>query len=146
VILPTLLGLAASILLLSQARSLPLLVVSGAAFGLAQGISYPTLHALIVDLSVESNLGRAQALFNGAFNLGVTSSAFVFGLVAEHAGHRAMFAFAALTPVAGWLVFYVYGKHAVTVPSVISAAEGPKEEVPCDLSSTPTSVKRTVSA
>ncbi len=112
VILPTLLGLAASIALLSTVRNVPMLVVAGMMFGLAQGINYPTMHAFIVDLASDAHLGRAQALFNGAFNLGVTSSAFAFGTVAEHFGHRPMFALASLTPVAAWLVFLLFGRAA----------------------------------
>ena len=68
-----------------------MLFAAGALFGTAQGISYPTLHAFLVDLASEAQLGRSQALFNGAFNLGVTGSAFAFGVVAEHFGYRTMF-------------------------------------------------------
>ena len=49
-------------------------------------------------MASEAQLGRTQALFNGAFNLGVTGSAFAFGVVAEHYGYRTMFSLAALTP------------------------------------------------
>ncbi len=118
VILPTLLGLSASILILAFARGIPMLVVAGGLFGSAQGMSYPTLHAFLVDLTAEAHLGKAQALFNGAFNLGVTSSAFVFGMVAEAFGQRVMFAVAAMTPVLAWLVFYFYGMHGLSSPSL----------------------------
>jgi len=110
VILPTFLLLALSIFVLALAHSVPVLVLAGMLFGSAQGISYPTMHALLVDLTRSADLGRAQAIFNGSFNLGVTSSAFVFGMVAEHYGHRPMFALASLTPVAAWMVFYLFGR------------------------------------
>jgi len=106
VILPTLIALSTSIVVLSQAHSLPVLIVAGAIFGTAQGLNYPTLHAFLVDSSHESYLGRAQALFNGAFNLGVTCSAFLLGSVAEHYGYRPMFLLAAAAPLAGCAVFY----------------------------------------
>ena len=144
VILPTLLGLGASIGLLALARTVPLLLLSGAAFGLAQGMSYPTLQALLVDLSVESNLGRAQALFNGAFNLGVTSSAFIFGMVAERFGYRTMFTLAATTPVAAFLVFYFCGSQSVPLLGKEGTAQ--TEATACDSSSTLSSAKRTASA
>lgn len=108
VILPTLLAFAASIFLLSLVRGVGALVLVGLLFGLAQGINYPTLHALLVDLTAEAHLGRAQALFNGAFSLGVTGSAFAFGLIGELWGHRAMFALASLVPLVGWLIFFVW--------------------------------------
>ena len=109
VVLPALLVLATSIFTLSLARSVPVLVVAGVLFGGAQGISYPTLHALLVDLTADEHLGRAQALFNGSFNLGVMSSAFLFGPVADHFGQRPMFALAALTPLLACVLFYAYG-------------------------------------
>jgi MFS family permease len=110
VILPTLVTLGAAIFLLSQVHNVALLVVAGVLFGSAQGVNYPTMHAFLVDLTSDAHMGRAQALFNGAFNFGVTTSAFVFGFVAEHAGHRPMFALASLTPLMAWAVFYAFGR------------------------------------
>jgi MFS family permease len=105
VIVPSLLVLAAAIVSLSLVRSIPFLMLAGMLFGSAQGINYPTLHAYVVDVSQAGTLGRAQALFNGAFNLGVTGSAFLFGIVAEHYGYRSMFVLAALMPVLGCALF-----------------------------------------
>ena len=113
VIAPALVGLGLSIFCLAFVHSVPMLFGVGALFGTAQGISYPTLHAFLVDIASEAQLGRAQALFNGAFNLGVTTSAFLFGLLAEHLGHRAMFVVASLTPVAASLVFTLGTARAV---------------------------------
>lgn len=107
VILPALLLLGASIFWLARVESLPALFAAGAAFGTAQGISYPTLHAFLVDVASEAQLGRTQALFNGAFNLGVSGSAFAFGVVAEAYGYRAMFTLAAATPIAAAVVFVI---------------------------------------
>lgn len=105
VVVPSLVVLAAAILWLAAVESVPMLFAAGALFGTAQGISYPTLHAFLVDISSEAQLGRSQALFNGAFNLGVTVSAFAFGLVAEWYGYRVMFAAAACTPLLASLLF-----------------------------------------
>ncbi len=111
VVLPTLLVLATSIVTLALVRSTPMLVVAGALFGAAQGVSYPTLHAFLVDLSADAHLGRAQALFNGSFNLGVMSSAFLFGPVADRWGQRPMFALAAVMPLVACALFYRYGEQ-----------------------------------
>jgi MFS family permease len=113
VIVPSLLALGLSIFWIAFVHSVPLLFAAGALFGTAQGISYPTLHAFLVDLATDAQLGRSQALFNGAFNLGVTSSAFAFGIVAEHFGHRPMFVLASLTPLAACALFYVGTGRAV---------------------------------
>lgn len=111
VILPTLAALGVAILALSLARNTAFLMVAGLMFGSAQGINYPTLHAYMVDISRDMNLGRAQALFNGAFNLGVTSSAFVFGIVAERFGYRPMFVLAAAMPLLACVLFYLTGRE-----------------------------------
>jgi MFS family permease len=107
VVLPTLVMLAGSVLVLAFTYTPAVLAVAAGLFGLAQGLSYPTLNAFAVDLSADAHLGRAQALFNGAFNLGVTSSAFAFGAIASRFGYRPMFAAAAVTPLAAAGLFYV---------------------------------------
>jgi MFS family permease len=127
VILPTLLALGASIFTLSLVHNVPLLILAGALFGSAQGINYPTMHAFLVDLTSDDHMGRAQALFNGAFNLGVTCSAFAFGFIAEHMGHRTMFAVSSLTPLAAWVVFYWFGRaheqRPLTQPALSTVEE-----------------------
>lgn len=98
IILPALGTLGVAILALAFVRQSFTLVVAGSLFGLAQGLAYPSLHALLVDTAPPAALGRAQALFNGSFNLGVMSSAFLFGVISDAWGQSAMFAIAALTP------------------------------------------------
>ncbi len=98
-VIPTLIGLSAAIMMLSAVESIVPLMLTGALFGIAQGINYPTLHAYLIDITPEAHLGRAQALFNGAFNLGVTGAAFVFGSVAHEFGYRPMFLIAGALPL-----------------------------------------------
>jgi MFS family permease len=117
VVLPTLLMLATSIFMLSIIHSPVGLVLTAVVFGLAQGVNYPTLHAFLVDLTAAEYLGRAQALFNGAFNLGVTSGGFLFGVIAEHFGHRPMFVVASATPLLAWALLYGFGGSSTTTAS-----------------------------
>jgi predicted MFS family arabinose efflux permease len=63
----------------------------GGVFGLAHGVAYPTMNALAIELAPEAARGRAITLFNGAFNLGASMSAFGFGQVAERWGYRSVF-------------------------------------------------------
>lgn len=105
VVVPALGLLGLSVAGLAAVHSTAGLVAAGLLFGLAQGVAYPTMHAFLVDVSPEHVLGRAQALFNGAFNLGVMSSAFLFGPLADHWGQRAMFLCAASTPSVAALLF-----------------------------------------
>jgi MFS family permease len=105
VILPSLGLLAASIVCLAAVRSAGGLAGAGLAFGLAQGISYPTLNAYAVDHVAPETLGRAQTLYNGAFNVGVTSGSIALGTVVHAAGHRAMFLCAAGVAAVAFAVF-----------------------------------------
>jgi MFS family permease len=115
VILPSLVLFAGSILLLAFVRSVPMLGVAAVLFGIAQGLSYPALNAFAVDRTAEGHFGRVQALFAGAFNLGVTSAAFAFGAVAERFGYRPMFLVASLTPVVALAFFSATSERAAAV-------------------------------
>jgi MFS family permease len=107
IVLPALLGFASSILALALVQNVWMLVFAGLLFGAAQGMSYPTLQAFLVDVTPWNQLGRSQAYFNGAFNLGVMTSAFLFGVVADHIGQRFMFSLAAATPLLAAMVFHL---------------------------------------
>jgi len=111
-VLPALAALAVSIAALAWVGNVAALVAVGALFGAAQGISYPTLHAFLVDLTPPAHLGRSQAMFNGAFNLGVMASAFVFGPVTDHFGHRTMFSCAAVLPLLAAALLYSTARDA----------------------------------
>ncbi|MFM8409210.1 MAG: MFS transporter, partial [Alphaproteobacteria bacterium] len=78
---------------------------AGIAFGLAQGVVYPTLNAFAVGLAADGDLGRVQSSFNGCFNIGVTSGSLALGPIVHSLGHRAMFAVAAGTALAATAVF-----------------------------------------
>ncbi len=85
---------------LGAATSPAALVVFGAVFGAAHGMSYPSLNALFVAGVPPSARARAMAAFNLAFNLGVTLSAFVAGELAQRFGYTVMwFVFGAVTLV-----------------------------------------------
>jgi MFS family permease len=107
VILPALGLLAASIVGLAAVRTAGGLAGAGLLFGLAQGISYPTLNAFAIDHIAPETLGRAQTLYNGAFNVGVTSGSIALGTVVQAAGHRTMFLCAAAIAAAAFAVFLV---------------------------------------
>jgi len=67
------------------------LIPIGMTFGFSHGLYYPTLQALIVERSPEALRTRAVASSNFSFSLGMTASAFVSGLVAEHLSYPAVF-------------------------------------------------------
>jgi MFS family permease len=107
VILPALALLTISIVMLAAVRSAPALAVAGVLFGTAQGFVYPTLNAFAIDQAESGQLGRAQTLYNGAFNLGVTAGSVALGPIAEAFGHRVMFLCAAAMAASALAVFAV---------------------------------------
>jgi MFS family permease len=92
VAVPALALLGGAIGALALVRSAPALAAVGLVFGTAQGVVYPTLNAFAIEGAAPGQFGRLQTLFNGAFNLGVTSGSFALGQVADRFGHRAVFA------------------------------------------------------
>ena len=115
-ILPGIALLSLSILGLAGVHSMVAFLVAGLSFGLAQGVVYPTMNAFSVDLAEAGQLGRVQAFYNGTFNLGITSGAFVLGPVVAAFGHRAMFVCASGCALLAFLLF-LGGTRAPAVAS-----------------------------
>ena len=112
VIVPALALLTVSIVILAAARSALMLAGAGILFGTAQGFVYPTLNAFAIDQAESGQLGRAQTLYNGAFNLGVTAGSMGLGLVAQALGHRPMFLCAAGMAASALAVFTLGARWA----------------------------------
>jgi MFS family permease len=70
--------------------------VIGAGFGLAHGIFYPTFSALVVEPLAVVARGKALALLQAWFNLGIALAASALGVIAETSGYRDVFAVASL--------------------------------------------------
>jgi MFS family permease len=66
------------------------LAAVGLAFGAAHGWGYPSCNALFVEGAPETARGRAMALFNLSFNVGMTIAAFAAGELAERFGYSGM--------------------------------------------------------
>ncbi len=60
------------------------------AFGAAHGWAYPSMNALFVERAPQASRGRAMAVFNLAFNVGITISAFAAGEIAERLSYSVM--------------------------------------------------------
>lgn len=82
-------------------RSVPELVVLALLFGVSHGLAYPAMNALFVEDAPASARGRAMALFNLSFNVGITLSAFVAGEIAERSDYSVMWWAAAAVSVLG---------------------------------------------
>jgi MFS family permease len=68
-----------------------LLLAYGALFGLAHGVLYPTLNAVVMERVGLEARGRAMTLYTGAFNLGTTLSGLAWGSLAQSRGYPSLY-------------------------------------------------------
>ncbi len=113
VVLPSLVLLAASIGGLAIISSQTELALAGLVFGVGHGLLYPALNALVVDASKVEDRGKVMALYNAAFNLGITCGAIVFGRVAEAHGYATMFLAAGLSVLCSMFFFWIRSERGV---------------------------------
>jgi predicted MFS family arabinose efflux permease len=105
IIVPSLLVYATAAALGGFLEGLPGLAIAGTLFGLAQGLYYPALNVLVLDLAPAATRGRAMSLFNLAFVLGSGLGIFSYGALARAVGYPLMFAgIAVVTLVAAALL------------------------------------------
>ena len=88
------------------------LALIGAGFGFAHGIFYPTYSALVVDAVAPRARGKALALLQAWFNLGVAIAGSALGYLAETSGYRDVFAVAGACCVVALVV--TAGSHRTT--------------------------------
>lgn len=105
VLVPAMATMSLAVAMLAFVRSMPGVCVVAVAFGLAQGLLYPTMNALVVDWSNPNNIGRTQSLFSGSYSLGIASCSFFFGSIAERYGYTAMFLSVLVITCLGLAVF-----------------------------------------
>ncbi len=117
VLLPAMLTMSLAVSLLIFVRSFHGILLVGLTFGLAQGLLYPTMNALVADWSSSHNIGRIQSLFSGAYSLGIASCAFFFGSIAERYGYGAMFATTLAITLVGLGIFLRGPRHVKLPPS-----------------------------
>lgn len=80
----------------------------GMGLGVAHGLLYPALNALLVEATPDAARGIVMTSYNGAFNLGFAVSVVGFGSIAEVAGFPTVFLAASLLTFTGvialWLI------------------------------------------
>jgi MFS family permease len=113
VIVPAMVTMSTAVALLAFVRSFHGILAAGIVFGLAQGLLYPTMNALVADWSSARNIGRTQSLFSGSYSLGIASCSFFFGTIAEHHGYGTMFVVTLAITLVG-LTIFVLGPQETT--------------------------------
>ncbi len=91
VLVPAMATMSLAVVILAFVRTMPGIITAGVVFGLAQGLLYPTMNALVADWSNPRNIGRTQSYFSGSYSLGISSCAFFFGSIVERYGFASMF-------------------------------------------------------
>ena len=99
----------------------------GAIFGLAHGLLFPTLNALVVEPVPPNERAKVLALFMAAFNAGWSLGSVALGLIAEAVGYPAVFWAATAAVWAAALLFIASAEARRAIgraPSQPSAALG----------------------
>lgn len=98
------------------------LAAAGAILGVFQGIYYPALNAIAIELASAAERGKVMAAYNGAFNLGLSAAGLTLGHLVAARGYLTVFALATAVSLAMFLVFTLgFGRG----PAGASAAEPP---------------------
>lgn len=88
------------------------LVVTGGLMGIAHGIFFPTLNAVAVEFSKDSERGKAMGTYSAAFNVGFSSGAYILGNLALAHGFPVIFMVAAATCAVAFFVLLFTGDAA----------------------------------
>lgn len=91
VAIPALLLVAGNSLVISQINATWLLVIAGLLGGLGQGLIFPSLSSLMVDLIGHHRRAFALSVYTTCFEIGFGLGLPVFGMVADHLGYRLMY-------------------------------------------------------
>ena len=94
-----------SMLVLAQASTLSLLLVSGAAYGVGFGAAQTSLQAMAVSEAPRDRLGAANSTFFTAFDSGIGVGSILLGNVAAAFGYSKMFLWSIAPVVLALLLF-----------------------------------------
>lgn len=121
------LGLYGLVLLTTTQLKADWLFSIGLGLGVAHGLLYPALNALLVENAPAGSRGLVMTCFNGAFNLGFAVSVLAFGVVAETAGFSTLFLIAGLLTLTGVVTLALVPREA-TYPTAFPASAGSAAE------------------
>lgn len=110
----------AGMLLLSQAHTGTMLLVSGAVIGLGHGALIPCFQTLALQSTEPHRSGAATATFFLLFDLGYGIGSYVLGLIAAAAGYQGMYAIAGGLVILTGIVYYLL-HHRVKQKNALSA-------------------------
>lgn len=112
VLVPAAVSVAASLVVLSMADALPMLIAAALLFGLGFGAIQPTLQAWMLESAPREEHGAVNSLFYNAIDFGVAAGSMLLGVVAASVGYAGMYRVSAGI-MAGFLLLYVMGRQAL---------------------------------
>lgn len=108
VLVPASLFVIASLLVLSFASHLPLLIVSALLYGLGFGAIQPTLQAWMLRDSAPERHGSVNSLFYNALDFGIAIGSMALGVIASHSSYALMYRYSAGFMIAFLAVYAVF--------------------------------------
>jgi MFS family permease len=104
---PGILLIAAALVLLVKADSLPLFLLSGIVYGLGFATVQPILNAVVVSLAPPERRGAANATFSTAMDLGIGIGSILLGFIVQKAGYEYMYGISAIIPLLAIAIYYL---------------------------------------
>lgn len=96
VILPSMAIIALNLILISQIKSMPMLILCGFIGGFGQGLIFPALSTYVIDILGREHKGLALSLYLTFFDVGMGIGSTFFGWVSDLYGYRKMYILAAI--------------------------------------------------
>ena len=106
-VIPGLVLAAISMITLSLATDMVLLIVTAVLYGAAFALVTPALMALVVDVTTPANRGSAVATYSAAMDVGIGGGALLWGVVIQQFGYIPMYQAAAVVPVIGIVAYFL---------------------------------------
>ena len=106
IVLPSMLFYGLSIIALIFVRNIFTIASIAVAFGIAHGLIYPAMGAIVVD-NAKKEKGKAMAFYSGAFNIGVTMSSFIYGFLANSYSYETMYITSGIVVIIGMLILKI---------------------------------------
>ena len=104
---PGILLIAAALVVLIKADSLPLFLLSGIIYGIGFATVQPILNAIVVSLAPPERRGAANATFTTAMDLGIGIGSIILGFIVQQSGYESMYGISAIFAVLGIVVYYL---------------------------------------
>ncbi|MNI00034.1 major facilitator superfamily transporter [compost metagenome] len=91
VLIPAAISVVASLIVLSYATSMPLLILSALLYGLGFGAIQPTIQAWMLRSGTQEQYGTANSMFYNSTDLGVAAGAIILGAISSASSYAMMY-------------------------------------------------------